>query len=310
MISIVGNDKLCNTIGNFIKEQRIPHAILIEGDLGTGKHTLTKYLSKAIVCAGSNAPCGECNNCRMADNAAHPDITVIAPQDGKKSILIDQIRELREEAIIKPHQAKKRVFIIDGADTMKANSQNALLKVLEEPPLTVMFILIAENKASLLETIISRCVTLSLTTPEFSVALDYIKASTDFKEDLIKEALTLEKNNIGRALNRLNGVSSSNTEKVASEYLEAALNCDRYAMLKLTATYAKNRIEADSFIKDLKYLIAKTIRKAPYSTTAKPLLSVYEALPEFEASLATNINLNLLFCNLTSKITKLIWRNK
>lgn len=310
MISIIGNDKLCNTVQNFINEKRIPHAILIEGDFGTGKHTLAKYLYKAIVCEGDNPPCDNCNHCHLVDIASHPDITVIAPLEGKKSIAIDQIRELREQAIIRPHQAKKRVFVIDCADTMNPHSQNALLKVLEEPPATVMFILIAENKTTLLDTIISRCVTLSLNTPEFSVALNHLKSTTTFKEEFIKEALALEKNNIGRALNCLNGISSSNTEQAAKDFLDAALNCKRYTMLKITAVYSKNRIEADAFIKDLKFLITKKIRLNPNSSVAKSLLSFYSVIPEFEASLATNINLNLLFCNLTSKITELIWRNK
>ncbi len=310
MISIVGNDKLCNTVKNFINEKRIPHAILIEGDFGTGRHTLAKYLSKATVCGNENVPCDSCNNCHLADIASHPDITVVSPLDGKKTITVDQIRKLREEAIIKPHQAQKRVFIIDFADTMNPHSQNALLKVLEEPPKTVMFILIAESASLLLDTIISRCITLSLTTPEFSVAFDYLKSKTDFSEEFIKDALSTEKNNIGKALNVLNGVSSSTTEESAKKFLEAALNCDRYTMLRLTAAYSKNRIEADSFIKDFKLLVAKKIRLMPTSALAKPLLSIYSVIPEFENSLSTNINLNLLFCNLTSKITELIRRNK
>ncbi|MBE6776838.1 MAG: DNA polymerase III subunit delta' [Ruminococcaceae bacterium] len=310
MISIVGNNKLTLTVQNFIKEKRIPHAILIEGDYGTGKHTLAKFISKAIVCSGADCPCDGCNNCHLADIKSHPDITEIAPLDGKKSITVDQIRSLREETVIKPHQAEKRVFVIDGADTMNPQSQNALLKVLEEPPKTVMFILIAESKTVLLDTIISRCVTLSLTTPEFSVALDYIKSKTDFSEELIKEALELQKNNIGRALNTLNGVSSSSTEESAEKFLESAINGDRFNMLKITAAYSKNRILADSFIKDLKYLITRKIRNSPNSALAKTLYSVYGILAEFEESLTTNINLNLMFCNLTSKTTELIGRNK
>lgn len=310
MISIVGNDKLCNIVENFINEKRIPHAIIIEGDYGTGKHTLARYLSTAIVCDSDKKPCFSCNQCHLASINSHPDITVIEPIDGKKSISIDQIRELREETIIKPHQAEKRVFVIDCADTMNPYAQNALLKVLEEPPQTVMFILITESKAALLSTIISRCVILSLNTPEFSVAFDYIKNNTDFKAELIKEALESEKNNIGRALNSLNGLTSSETEEVASKFLEYAINGDRYSMLKLLIPYSKNRANADKFIKDLKYIIAKKIRLSPKSHLAKPLMAVYNTLPQFEDSLLTNINLNLLFCNLTSKITELIRRNK
>lgn len=310
MISIVGNDKLCANVQNFIRENRIPHAILIEGDYGTGKHTLAKYLSSAIVCSDDNPPCFNCHNCHLCDIDSHPDITVIAPQDGKKTISVSQIRDLRGEAFIKPHQAQKRVFIIDCADTMNEQSQNALLKVLEEPPQTVMFILITESKASLLDTIISRCVTLTLNTPEFSVAFGYIKSKTDFKDDFIREALESEKNNIGRALNVLNGVSSSKTESAVKEYLEFAINGDPFSMLKTVTPFSKNRVDADNFIKDLKYLIAKKIRKSPNSSLSKSLMTLYSQIPEFEDSLLTNINLNLLFCNLTSKITELIRRNK
>lgn len=310
MISIVGNDMLVSTTQNFIKEKRIPHAILIEGDYGTGKHTLAKYLCNAIVCGEENSPCKNCHNCHLANINSHPDITVILPEDNKKNIAISQIRNLRNEAFIKPHQAQKRVFVIDSADTMNDQSQNALLKVLEEPPQTVMFILIAENKSSLLDTITSRCVCLTLNTPEFSVGFEYIKSKTDFKEELIKEALTLEKCNIGKALNFLNGVSSSKTEAAAKDYLEAAINGDQFTMLKTVLPFSKNRVDADNFIKDLKYLISKKIRKSPNSSLSKALMSLYGTMPEFEDSLLTNINLNLLFCNLTTKATQLIRRNK
>ena len=310
MISIVGNDMLCNTVQNFIKEKRIPHAILIEGDYGTGKHTLAKYLSSAIVCSEDNSPCGNCHNCHLASVNSHPDITVVCAQDGKKTITVSQVREIRNDAYIKPHQAQKRIFIIDGADTMNEQSQNALLKVLEEPPTAVMFILIAENKSGLLDTIISRCVTLTLNPPEFKVGFDYIKSKTNHNDELIKEALQNEKNNIGRALNALQGVSSSKTETAAKQYLEFAINGDTFSMLKTVAAYSKNRVDADNFVKDLKYVIAQKIRKSPSSNLSKPLMSIYNVIPEFEDSLLTNINLNLLFCNLTAKMTDHIRRNK
>ncbi len=310
MISIVGNDKLTVTVENFIKAKRIPHAILIEGEYGTGKHTLTNYLTKAILCESENAPCFSCKHCHLADNSSHPDITVIAPEDGKKNISVSQIRELRNETVVKPHSALKRVFVIDCADTMNQSAQNALLKVLEEPPKTVMFILIVENKSSLLDTIISRCVALSLTVPEFSVAYDYIKTTTDFETELIEKALEEEKNNIGRALDSLNGISSEGTVADAEIFLNSAINCDRYTMLKIALNYQKSRIEADSFIKDLKFLIAKKIRFSPGSVLSKPLLGIYEELGVFQSSLITNINLNLLFSNLTSSMTEHIRRNK
>ncbi len=289
---LVGNDKIRLTVENFVREKRIPHAIIIEGDYGTGKHILAKFLSNAAV--------GE-----EVDLNNHPDITVISPLEKKKSILIDQIRNLREETYIKPHKAEKRVFIIDFADTMNIQSQNALLKVLEEPPKTVMFILIVQNKASLLDTIISRCVILSLNSPEFSVCLDYVKSVSKKTDDEITDALNSSQNNIGKTLEILRGKKGSETEITAKEFLNVMLKADSFAMLSLLAKFEKDRLAADKFIKDLKFSIINKIKNDVGSVYAKPLVLFYNKLPEYEQSLATNINLNLLFCRMTCNATEL-----
>ena len=302
---LIGNKKIRISVENFVFHKRIPHAVLIEGDYGTGRHTLAKFLANAAVCAEQNAPCKNCRNCNLVDTDSHPDIAITAPLDGKKSISVKQIRELRQEAYIKPHQAEKRVFIIDFADTMNQESQNALLKVLEEPPQTVMFILIAESKASLLDTIISRCVILSLTAPEFSKAFDYIKTNTQNDALLIEQALKSSQNNIGKALEILKGDLGTETEIAANEFLQAMLKSDSLAMLLSVAKFEKNRIATDKFIKDLRYLVAQKIKKDTQSYFAKPLIAFYNCLPEFEQSLATNINLNLLFCSITCKAVQL-----
>ncbi len=306
---LVGNDKINLSVSNFIAEKRIPHAILIEGEFGTGRHTLARFLANTIVCDSACA-CGECKNCRLVSSNSHPDITVISPEEKKKNIAVSQIRELREEAYIKPHSAKKRVFVIDCADTLNIQSQNALLKILEEPPETVMFILIAESKASFLDTIISRCVVLTLNSPEFSVALEYIKSNTDYGEDAIKQALGSVKNNIGRALNMLKGKENSKTEAIAKEFFEFMIKGDQLSMLETVSKLGNKRADVDEFIKDLKYLTANKVRLEPDGYLSKKLVRFYNEIPSFEQSLNTNINLNLLFCALVCKITEIMWRNK
>ena len=302
---LVGNDKIRLSVNGFVAEKRIPHAIIIEGDAGTGRPTLANFLCAAAICNGDNAPCDNCKNCNLINSASHPDVSVIAPQDNKKNIAVSQIRELREEAYIKPHQAQKRVFIIDCADSMNPQSQNALLKVLEEPPQTIMFILIVESKSALLDTIISRCVCLSLNAPEFSVGFNYIKSKTDKDADLIKQALESSQNNIGKALEILSGSLGTKTEVAAKEFLQSMLKADSLGLLSILSQFEKNRVETDKFIKDLKYLIAGKIRKDTNSFYAKPLTCFYNCLHEYEQSLSTNINLNLLFCSMTCKAVQL-----
>ncbi len=296
---LAGNTKIKLATENAIKEGRLPHAILIEGDKGTGRHTLSYFLAAASVCSGENAPCKRCADCLKGEN--HPDITVIAPEEGKKNIAVSQIRKLKADAYIKPHQAKSRVFIIDFADTLNEQSQNAILKVLEEPPQTASFILIAESKASLIETVLSRCVVLSLTTPERDVAAEYIKASTNYALQDILSALDTTENNIGNALTLLSGKTASKTKAAAAEFISCFLKGDSFGMLSAVAEVEKSRIEADLFFKDLKILCAKELRANIQSYKAGFFSKLYELLTELQESLVTNINLTLLFCTLTSR---------
>lgn len=307
---LIGNEKICSTVTSFVNEKRIPHAVLILGDFGTGKHTLSKYLSKAIVCSGDNIPCGLCNNCRTADSGNHPDITVISPEEDKKSITVAQVRDLINEAYIMPHSAQKRVFILDPADSMNAQAQNALLKVLEEPPKTVMFILIAENKGAFLDTVISRCAVINLTVPEHSAAVNYLSQNTKYDLTDIDNALNSVQNNIGRAMGVLKGKSNIKAENTASEFLKYLLKNDQYQLLLITNSMAKNRLEADKFVSALKSEVSKKVTQDVNSHFAKPLTAFYDKICELEQALNTNINLNLFFSSLVCDAIQIVWRNK
>lgn len=303
---LVGNERIKTAVCTAIKEGRIPHAILIEGDFGTGKHTLAKYIAFSAVCGNADKPCGECRACHLAKAGSHPDISVTTPEDSKKNISVTQIRQLREKIYIKPHMSGRKVFIIDKADTMNEQSQNALLKILEEPPAAVMFILIAESKSALLETIISRCVVFTLSVPERKTAAEYIGANSDFAEQDIISAVAEAKNNIGTALNFLNGKANTKTDTAAREFIRFMLDGDEFGMLSVTAQFEKNRVDAAAFLKNLKYHTANTLKENRINTlTAKSLATFYSELSGFEQSLNTNINLYLLFCAITCKASEI-----
>ena len=298
---LVGNQKIKQSLENSILQKRIPHALLIEGDTGTGRHTLANYIAMATVCGEENAPCGICKNCLRVLSGNHPDIEVIQPEDGKKTISVSIIRELKAETYVKPHMAKKRVFIIDKADTLSDISQNTLLKILEEPPESVAFILIAQTKASFLETIISRCVILTLTAPEKSTAREYLLEKTNFGESEIDEALKNSSNNIGKAIEFLEGKNDTASSLAAKDFINSMLSGDLWGMLSASAIAEKNRLEAQSFFKDLKYHTAVIIRKDSKSFKAKKLSLLYSKICELEKNLDSNINLSLLCCLLVSE---------
>jgi DNA polymerase-3 subunit delta' len=144
-------------------ERHLAHAYILSGPPGSGKHALAQRLAAAYVCSGpGERPCGNCSGCRKVKGGIHPDVIRLAPPEGKRSILVDQVRALRGEAYIRPNEAQRKVFVIEDAQAMNESAQNALLKVLEDGPAYLAFLLLTEDAQQLLPTIRSRCETISL----------------------------------------------------------------------------------------------------------------------------------------------------
>lgn len=132
--------------------------------MGSGKTKLAHLISRWAVCTSlEERPCGQCAACRKALSGGHPDIFVAQGGSGSRSFHVDSVREIRADAYILPNEAEHKVYLLLGADTMTEQAQNALLKVLEEPPQRVLFVLTCVSSAALLSTVRSRAqiVTLS-----------------------------------------------------------------------------------------------------------------------------------------------------
>lgn len=302
-LKFAGNARIIASVENFISEHRIPHAIIINGAKGTGRHTLCRYIANAAICSAEDAPCGKCRECTVFLHNNHPDVSVTEPLEGKKNISVAQIRELRNSAFVKPHMSGKKVFIIDYADTLNEQSQNALLKILEEPPQDVLFLLITENAASLLDTIISRCVTLDLTLPDITEALDYISAETDYEKEDICAAVKKSGGNIGEALLIL-GESGDSANTPALIFAEMLFNRESvYELLKTVYPLEKSRKDCEAFIKELKGIILGRIR-SEYDNP--PVLSrmmrFYDVIIKSEPALLTNINISLYLSALVCRL--------
>ena len=140
----------------------LSHSYLITGGNAAARRDYARRLAAAYVCAGERPPCGVCLHCRKAEEDIHPDVITVGPAGDKGEILVDQIRFLRRDAYILPNEARRKVYIIDPADGMNPAAQNALLKVLEEGPDYGAFLLLAQWPDGLLETVRSRCESLSL----------------------------------------------------------------------------------------------------------------------------------------------------
>ena len=144
-------------------EGRAAHAVLLEGPPGSGTEALSAVLAKAAVCSAEGGrPCGHCPECVRAAAGSHPDIFILDGDADPKAFPVDEIRRIRSDAYVVPSEAACKVYVLRGIQNMAEVSQNALLKVLEEPPENVLFILTATSASALLPTIRSRVQVFSL----------------------------------------------------------------------------------------------------------------------------------------------------
>ena len=155
---VYGHEKIIETLRKTLAQKRTAHAYLFSGIQSIGKRTLALEFIKALNCEQADSlddSCGECVSCRKIQRMSHSDVFSVAA-DGQ-FIRIDAIREIKERVKCKPMEARRRAFIIDDADKMNDQAANALLKILEEPSMANILILVTARPYSMPSTIISRC---------------------------------------------------------------------------------------------------------------------------------------------------------
>lgn len=159
-----------------VRSKALPHAVVFEGE---NSNAVSEYFAKCVVCSGENKPCGECRDCKKAEKGVHPDIIKLYPSGVMKNYPIEEIRRIKEDAYVLPNEAENKVYIFNDVDNISAVSQNALLKILEEPPTRVVFVLNCKSKTHLLDTIISRA------------TVFYVGENTDVKNEDLSNAFDI-----------------------------------------------------------------------------------------------------------------------
>ena len=171
--SLLGNTRIKQNLSAAAAKNRFAHFYLICGPKGSGKHTLARLLASALMCEEANRPCGRCAACRKIMADTHPDfITVSDPEH--KNVAVKIIREARESIFIRPNEGIRKIYLFP--QEMGIEGQNALLKVLEEPPAYGVFIILSDNPEKLLPTVRSRCTELNLTAVEPQILRPWLAA--------------------------------------------------------------------------------------------------------------------------------------
>lgn len=219
----IGNDFLKEQFLSLVKNKKIPHAIILEGDKGLGKSTFAKLLSKLFLCSSfKDAFCDECSNCNKIEKDIHPDIIYPETSGTLNTYSVATVRKIREDAFILPNEAPFKIYTFKDADNMNSSSQNSLLKVLEEPPSHVIFIFTCKNRHSFLETILSRAQVFPLEPVDLNLLKSYLKRNFNNLDDKkLENIVELSKGNVGFCLKKISEANKNETNLLAQDIVKA-----------------------------------------------------------------------------------------
>ena len=206
MWNTVTHDSVVKSIRNSFQIGNVGHSYLISGEIGVGKTTLAFDMARMFNCESNDKPCRSCSQCTRIERNVHSDVRHIVSKSSTDFIGIQQVKELKSEVYLKPYEGKNRILIIDQIHRLTKEASNSLLKILEEPPENVIFILLTTKFNSVLSTIISRCRIFQLKIVNRGVILQYIRNNFDLSNEILDEISAMSEGRIGWAINACNDI--------------------------------------------------------------------------------------------------------
>ena len=315
---IYGNQEIISFFLSAKKSSCLAHAYIIEGDRGSGKTTLARRIA-ALLAEGDPALV------KKLDEQSCPDVTEFGLPEKKKFIPVETVRTIKTQAYIKPSELDIRVFIIKDAHMLTSAGQNALLKLLEEPPLGVYFFLLAENASSLLPTVRSRAPTVRMQRFSNKQLLDYLEAhQQEFDKGVTeeKESLCLRANgSIGNLLSLINEKSKTKKDGGVDAVIKALAGNDFQALLTAVLSLPQDRRLLEASLSELLaklrdmiasscgsslYIISDplTIKEARGNMTAKNLIPVCKTVENAIEGLNMNMNVTIIKTSLAKHMMR------
>ena len=198
---ILGHEAVKQHFQKAIETHKISHAYILSGEAGMGRKSLAHAFALTLLCEkGGSQPCMECHACRQVLSGNHPDLIHVT-HEKPASIGVDEIRgQVNDTVMIRPYSSYYKIYIIDEAEKMTVQAQNALLKTIEEPPAYVVIILLTTNPEAFLPTILSRCVQLKLKPLQDSVIEEYLENALKIPENDARLCAAFARGNLGKAI--------------------------------------------------------------------------------------------------------------
>ncbi len=242
---IIGHESIIQHLQNGIAAHKISHAYILHGEEGMGKKLLADTFAKTLQCEeGGILSCNRCKSCMQAESGNHPDIIHVTHE--KASIGVEDIRlQVNGDIQVKPYSSQFKIYIIDDADKMTEQAQNALLKTIEEPPEYAVILLLVSNINVILPTILSRCVVLNLKPVDKQSIKEFLMERHQIPDYMAEMAAAFSGGNVGKAIKY---ASSEEFERMKDEVLHILKYIDDMELHEIisglkTLTASKNSIE-------------------------------------------------------------------
>ena len=297
-----GNIRAKQTLTAATQGGRLCHAYLIEGEDGVGKTAFALLFASAILCNGTgDKPCLQCPACYKTERLIHPDLHLYLSDSKKNSFHVKMVRDIKESVYTRPNDGDYKVYILCRAEDMTAEAQNALLKMLEEPPEDTVFFITCRNRMKIPSTVISRCVPIALspvTEEECLAAL----VDAGVAQTLAEELSAQFHGNIGLALDAATDAAYQAETERRQAVLAAIISGNEYALIKALSAYEGKKPE----IYGLLDCLTETVRDAVILKAGETdLISSFPAEAEKLTHCITvsqGIQLNELFAQIKKQL--------
>jgi DNA polymerase-3 subunit delta' len=309
--SFIGNRRVVEILRRAIEQERLPHALIFAGPPGVGKRTLAELLAQRLNCLQpkNQEACCACISCRKIMAGTHPDVQLVKP-DGAY-IKIDQVRAMIQEIAYQPFEGRYRVVILDGADQMRQEAANCLLKTLEEPPSKSILVLVSAKPYLLLGTIRSRARMVQLGPIAGDVIENHLVVREGRSREDARMAAALSNGSLGAAL-AFDADRNREIRQPALRFVSLLLQKGKFAQASALAAGISKEKEtfqawvelAQTLLQDVYYAqmaparmsqpdIAGELAELAQSTSHAAVVAAIEAIKQLKAALQQNVNRQL-----------------
>lgn len=312
---IIGHNQIIEHLKNAIRMGKISHAYILNGENSSGKMMLAEAFAMALQCeAGGDEPCMECRSCHQAMEHNQPDIIYVT-HDKPNIISVDDIRhQLNNDIVIKPYSSKYKIYIVDEAEKMNVQAQNALLKTIEEPPAYGVILLLTTNADSFLPTILSRCITLNLKSVQEDLIKSHLMRKYQIPDYQADVCAAFAQGNVGKAIQLASSDEFNELKADAISLIKKIEDIDLYEMNQQIKTVSEYKNEINEFLdlitlwfrdvlyvkatNDVSNLIFKDevydIKKQAAKKSYYGIESILKALEQTRVRLNANVNFELV----------------